>query len=327
MEIRVGGPDGWRVVAADQLASAVADPTTLVWVDVTDFTDERADLLRPVFGLHPVAVRECKIRVRMPKFHPYPDHVFVVSHAPQFGERGHVHYVELDQFVGERFLITVHGPNNPLVPAWAVTRDVDLIWERLVAGRFRPGSGEELSHAIVASMIRGMEETLEAVTASVWALEQKVSAGEFGDPEGFLDEMFRTRHGFLAIANITGTSVEIFERMAAVCTWMDEQARALLADNIDQLQRVHRLALDQRDYLQGVIDFYRTRTDTKMTIAAERLAVIAVVTLPITAVASILGMNLISNDNTTWELLFVASTLMLAMSAVLLRWAKKQGWW
>ena len=33
-----------------------------------------------------------------------------------------------------------------------------------------------------------------------------------------------------------------------------------------------------------------------MTIAAERLAVIAVVTLPITALASVLGMNLIVNS-------------------------------
>ena len=31
-------------------------------------------------------------------------------------QRGHVHYLELDQFVGEHFLITVHGPLNPKVP-------------------------------------------------------------------------------------------------------------------------------------------------------------------------------------------------------------------
>ena len=35
-----------------------------------------------------------------------------------------------------------------------------------------------------------------------------------------------------------------------------------------------------RRTLQGVIEFYQTRTNTKMTIAAERLAVIAAVTLP-----------------------------------------------
>ena len=50
------------------------------------------------------------------------------------------------------------------------------------------------------------------------------------------------------------------------------------------------------NFLKGVTEFYRARTDTKMTIAAERLAVIAAVTLPITAPASIVGMNVIVND-------------------------------
>ena len=43
-----------------------------------------------------------------------------------------------------------------------------------------------------------------------------------------------------------------------------------------------------------------------MTIAAERLAVIAAVTLPITALSSILGMNLIVNDETHYGQLAVA---------------------
>ena len=60
------------------------------------------------------------------------------------------------------------------------------------------------------------------------------------------------------------------------------------------------MADGQRDYLQGVIEFYQTRTDTKMTIAAERLAVIAAVTLPITALSSVLGMNVIVNDHDRW---------------------------
>jgi Mg2+ and Co2+ transporter CorA len=45
-----------------------------------------------------------------------------------------------------------------------------------------------------------------------------------------------------------------------------------------------------------VIEFYQTRTGTKMTIAAERLAVIAAVTLPITALSSVVGMNVIVNE-------------------------------
>lgn len=76
-----------------------------------------------------------------------------------------------------------------------------------------------------------------------------------------------------------------------------------------------------------MIEFYRTRTDTKMTIAAERLAVIAVITLPITALASVLGMNLIVNAETDPALLAIALTVMLTMSTILMRWAKRHGWW
>jgi Mg2+ and Co2+ transporter CorA len=77
----------------------------------------------------------------------------------------------------------------------------------------------------------------------------------------------------------------------------------------------------------GVTEFYRARTDTKMTIAAERLAVIAAVTLPVTSLSSVLGMNVIVNDSTHWVALSVLLLIMLTMSLVLLRWAHKQGWW
>jgi Mg2+ and Co2+ transporter CorA len=63
-----------------------------------------------------------------------------------------------------------------------------------------------------------------------------------------------------------------------------------------------------------------------VTIAAERLAVIAAVTLPVTAVSSILGMNVIVNDKTQPLELAVAVASMVVMSVLLLFWAKRQGW-
>jgi magnesium transporter len=83
----------------------------------------------------------------------------------------------------------------------------------------------------------------------------------------------------------------------------------------------------QREYLQGVIEFYQTRTNTKMTIAAERLAVIAAVTLPVTAISSVMGMNVIVNDSTHIAWLAALLALMTALSVVMLIWAKRQGWW
>ena len=87
------------------------------------------------------------------------------------------------------------------------------------------------------------------------------------------------------------------------------------------------MADSQREYLQGVIEFYQTRTGTKMTIAAERLAVIAAVTLPITALSSVVGMNVIVNDETRPGALAVLLAIMLIMSGILLTWTHRKGWW
>jgi magnesium transporter len=71
--------------------------------------------------------------------------------------------------------------------------------------------------------------------------------------------------------------------------------------------------------LIGVTEFYRARNDTKMTIAAERLAVIAALTLPITSLSSVMGMNVIVNESTHWITLGILLLIMLAISLTLLR--------
>jgi magnesium transporter len=101
----------------------------------------------------------------------------------------------------------------------------------------------------------------------------------------------------------------------------------MLENNLDQFQRLATMAHSQEDYLQGVIEFYQTRTNTKMTIAAERLAVIAAVTLPITALSSVMGMNVIVNARTDPVFLTVLVALMVVSSVLLLIWAKRHGWW
>ena len=75
-----------------------------------------------------------------------------------------------------------------------------------------------------------------------------------------------------------------------------------------------------------MIEFYKARTDTKVTIAAERLALIAVLTLPITALSSVYGMNIIVNDRTDFAHLTVVLAAMTPSQGILLRWAKRQGW-
>jgi Mg2+ and Co2+ transporter CorA len=222
----------------------------------------------------------------------------------------------------------VHGPVNPAVPAQVPLRETGAMLARIEAGKLRPDTPLALSHAIVSALARHQEAFVEQLTREVWRLEQRVTAGvESSDPERFLEELFAARHGLMAVKTISATTEHVYGRWVHLAGDRPDGDQRRLRDLLDQFERVRSLAEGEKDYLQGVIDFYRARTETKMTIAAERLTVIAVVTLPITAIGSVYGMNIIVNENTEPVQLVIVLLLMAVISIVLLIWAKRRGWW
>lgn len=326
MDIRFLSPTAIEQHSVDELAALLGRDDGLVWVDIPTWDAEAERVLADVFKLHPLAVRDCKERNTVPKVHVYADHVFVVLHAPELGARGHVHYVELDQFIGRNYLVTVHGPLNPAVSLDAAMVEVRAVQGRIESGRLRPTSAYRLSHAIVSALTARLRDHTAALTREVWKLEQRVTAGQLGEPEQLLEEMFRTRHGLLTARTMCALSREVYGRMATIAVFQDA-GQSYVEDIVDQFDRLRAMADAQKDYLQGTIEFYQALTNTKMTVAAERLAVIAAVTLPITALSSILGMNVIVSERSHFGLLLMALVIMLAMSTALLVWARRKGWW
>jgi magnesium transporter len=313
--------------AAEELEMLIAVGEGLVWVDIPTCDEEAVRVLTEVFGFHRLAVRDCVERNQVAKVHAYSDHVFIVLHAPERGRGGSVRHVELDQFIGPGFLVTVHGPLDPAVAPEVALRETGAVRARVAAGRLRPSSSFELSYAIVSAVARHQEAFVATLAQEAGLLEQRLMADEIPDAEQFLEELFRARHELLVVRTMAILSREIYGRMVTLERFVPGAAQSMVADLADQFARVNGLADGQKDFLDGVIEFYQTRTNTKMTIAAERLAVIAAVTLPVTALSSIYGMNVIVNDRTHVGQLAVVLAVMVAMSLILLRWTKRQGWW
>jgi magnesium transporter len=327
MDVRLVSDEGVEHRPVEELEALLERKDGLVWVDIPECDEQATRVLLEVFGFHPLAVRDCVERNVVPKIHPYADHVLVVLHASERGKGGHVHLLELDQFIGPTYLVTVHGPVNPAAPADAAVRETQAALRRIETGRLHPRSSLELSYAIVSAVARHQEAFVAALAREAGLLEQRVIGGDIGDPEQFLEEMFRARHELLVVRTMAGQTREVYGRMATMSRFVPPEGKPLVADLVDQFERVRGMADGEKEFLHGVIEFYQTRTDTKMTIAAERLAVIAAVTLPITALSSIYGMNVIVNNRTHHLQLAVVLAVMAAMSAALLRWTKRQGWW
>ncbi len=327
IELRWIDATGVNVHDVAELESLRARQEGFCWLDVEEWSDEAEAVLHDGFGFHPLALRDCRDRNHTPRVHKYPDHLFLVIHAPLIGTGGHVHYLELDQFIGADFLVTVHGPLNSSVPVAEALRETRQVLGRLESGRLRPSSPFGLSYAIVSSVARGESALVADLARQVGLLEQRVMAATDEEPQEFLTQLFTARHELMTIKTMASQGGEIYRRGIKLATFAPPEAIGLLEDLLDQYERVAHIAQAQLEFLAGVTDFYRARTDTKMTIAAERLAVIAAVTLPVTSLSSVLGMNVIVYQHTHWVSLSILVVIMIVMSALLLRWAHRQGWW
>ena len=311
-----------------ELPTLLADPSGWLWLDIPEPDQQSAALLGDVFGAHPAAIEDVLERNHVPRLHVYGQTLFLVLHRPQVGEGGHVHYLELDQFIGPNYLITTHGPRNLAVPLEMLLTETDELADRMLTGRHVPTGPWAASRRLVGGLAIAEERFVNKLAREVGDLEKQVMAhaGD-SDPQRFLEVLFTTRHALLTVRTMTSQSAEIYGRALRLLSDQDKQIQKGLRDNKDAYDRLSRITHSQLDFLTGITEYYRARTDTKMTIAAERLAVIAAITLPVTAISSVMGMNVIVNGATDWLWLSILLLLMIALSLWLLRWTKRQGWW
>ena len=95
------------------VSERLADPDALVWVDfVRPSAEDLAPLTREL-GLHELAVEDALEPHQRSKIDRYPGHLFLACHAVQF-DRSHARLgkVELDAFIGRRWLVTVRSSDD-----------------------------------------------------------------------------------------------------------------------------------------------------------------------------------------------------------------------
>ena len=342
MDVRVITESGVEPATVDELPALLKRPDCVVWVDVGICDGPVTKLLADVFGFHAIALRDCVERNHVSKVHAYTDHVFVVLHAPQIGERGHVHYVELDQFIGRNYLVTVHGPLSDKVDPAVAFLDTGEVLRRLEQGRFRPRKAFELSHALVSSLTRREADLVASLAQESGRLEQRVmllsDRGE--DPEDFLEELFQVWYELLAVRTITTHSAATYARLARLVRLVPDDAIPLFSDTAEQFDLLTSLADGQREFLHGVIEFYQTRSSTHMTIAAEKAAAIgvqqnddmrkisawvAIIAVP-TGVTGFFGQNVPYPGFGDQNGFFVSSAIIIVMAAILYVIFKRKQW-
>jgi magnesium transporter len=334
MEVYAVRQDGLSRRSPSEVPALLAAPDVTVWIDIAQCDAAAMEQLHAWFPFHSLALRDCVERNHIAKFHLYDDHVFTVLHAPKPGPGGHVHYLELDQFIGPSYLVTVHGPLNPAVDPVEALADTEHVRDRIVQGEIHPHTPWELSYSIVSSMIRRATQVVADLARESGRLEQQVTDDDRDDdPETLLESLFEVGHALLAVRTIATHSAETYQAISRRTASVPAQAAAavLTAELADRFEMIRSMADGQKEFVRGVIDFYEARTDIHLALATERLSAtsvrqnddmrritawVAIVAVP-TAVTGFFGQNVpYPGFGTTAG--FVASLVIMALAATVL---------
>ncbi|MDX6549075.1 MAG: magnesium transporter [Gaiellales bacterium] len=249
------------------------------WLDLDQPVAADFEILRDVFGFHPLAVEDSENFDQRAKMDDYDDFIFIVVYGatPDADQ-----LVEVHCFYSERFLITVHHDDTP---AFAEIRrryrDRDMTIERPAL----------LLYRVVDGLVDSFFPILSAFDDRIDELEEQIFV-QADDQQ--LQEIFRMKRLLVgmrkAVTPQRDTFARLMGRVASLPGLIEEDER-YFRDVYDHLIRISDLIDSYRDLLTGAMDVYLSTVSNRLNSVMKQLTVIATIFLPLTFITGFFGQN------------------------------------
>jgi magnesium transporter len=270
-------------VALDDLSEVRVEPHTLVWVDLVSATTEELDKMGEEFGVHPLALEDCRNRHQRPKVDEYTDHVFLAAYGaePGAGKDARSALHEVDIVAGKQFVLTLHS-GTPL--------DTGAIARRIRTHPELASSGTGfLLYVVLDELVDSFFPTLDAIGDRVEGLKEAIFDGQ---PRRIQTAIYDLRKDLIAIRRVSGpmrdAMVVLLRRDLGLFT---PEAQRYLQDIYDHLIRVVEQVEDYQDLTGSALEVNLSVASNRVNEVARTLTAWAAIFAAMTLLTGIYGMN------------------------------------
>jgi len=271
-------------LTAEDVAQAIKDSRTLLWLDLTDLDDADVDLLTSVFNLHPLTVEDLIMPNARTKVEKFADYMFLVMFALEShdaGLHGKVKILELDCCLGKNYLITCH--TQP-VPPLSVCKD-----------RIRKQSPIILQGAdmLLYSILDSCVDSYFPVINDFDNLVDEMSDELFRDPtQETLKKIYHLKNDVMSLRRTIGPQADVVSLLQrGDFEWISPSNSVYFRNIYDNLIRLNDIVGTSREIITGAMEAYVSVVSNRLNEIMKTLTVIATIMMPLTLIASIYGMN------------------------------------
>ncbi|HEY7086859.1 MAG TPA: magnesium/cobalt transporter CorA [Tepidisphaeraceae bacterium] len=309
------------------IENALRDPKALFWVDMTDPSAEELTLLDEVFGFHPLAIEDTIQHVQRPKIENYcqtgdackEGYFYMVIHGPDLETFRHrLRTKELDMFVSERYLVTIHDDRSMTIDELATRGKAD---PRVILD---PGI-DVLLYNLIDKVVDHYLPIFDHLQEEIDSLEDEALA----DPHpAVLTQIAQQKRDLLNLRRVIGPQREVLAQLTrGEVPFIRETTRIYFRDVQDHLNRAVETIELYRDLISGARDIYLSSISNNLNRIMKALTIITVIALPLNIITGFFGMNFhampgLDSPRAFW----ITVAIMIAAVTTMLMLFRKKRW-
>jgi magnesium transporter len=303
----------------DVVSDLLEGDCDLVWVDIDEPTPEDLGRVADELGLHPLSVEDALDPHQRDKYVHYDRHVFLVAHAVSLDvAEAELATVELDVFIGERWLVTVRHGGDDLI---------DTIHSRFQKARRLAGTRVGMAvYSILDVLADGYFDTIDEFESFYDEAADRVFGESPIDPHSHRHwfEMRRALNQFDHI--VSPLSDALMTVVHDDITRFALESEPYLRDVAGELNRAASEVDALRDMVSHLVDANLVLRDYRQNQVMKKVTSWAAIIAVPTLVTGFYGMNVpYPGEGETWGV--VASTaIALSCSGALYALFKRKGW-
>ncbi len=253
-----------------------------VWVNLQCPTEEEARILAEPFGFHELAIEDALNEIQTPKIESYDDHLYLILHGIDFSAAKHTFAThEVDIFLGEQFLVTVHDEFSR-----SVSRLVDVCMRNEFVLAEGPAA---LLHRIVDAMVDNYRPEVDKLEARLDEIEGHV----FDNPsQDDVRQILGLKRDVASLRRVVTPQRDVVGRLARrEFPQISEALSYRFRDVFDHLVRLADEANLYHDRVTSLLDAHLSFTSNRLNQVMKTLTVISTIFLPLTVLTGMFGMN------------------------------------
>ncbi len=282
-----------RDLSEEEVRAAYESKQGLLWVDITETTEEDAEFLERTFNFHHLAVEDCiSPQIRPPKIDDFDDYLFIIVHGVNHrAESDIVETTELAIFLGSHFVVSNHN-----IPLYSIASVKQLVEDD---GRPMRRGADFLAHTLVDALIDNVMPTIDRMSEVADEIDEEVIHRPL---QSTLEAILKLKRSTLRIHRVMTPQREILNRLSrGEFSIISERALIFYRDVFDHLVRIEDLTQTIRDRADNALSTYLSSVANQQNETMKVLAMVATIFLPLTLVAGIYGMNFENMPELRWS--------------------------